>query len=124
VTIVNRGAERGLTAARSFRLPFVPLAELDPARFDLFVHATPLGRRPGDELPLPIARLPREAVVVDLVYRREPTRLVAECRRRGLTAIDGREVLLAQAAPQFRIMTGHDLPLDVARRALGLEEPT
>ncbi len=121
VAIANRGVERGLTAARSFGLPFVPLAELDASRFDLLVHATPLGRAVNDELPLPVARLDPTAVVVDLVYGRVPTRLVAECRRRDLCALDGREVLLAQAAPQFRLMTGHDLPLDLGRRALGLE---
>ena len=41
--------------------------------------------------------------------------------------IDGREVLLGQATSQFRLMTGRDLPLSVARAALGLpagpEEP-
>ena len=55
--------------------------------------------------------MPAGSVVVDLVYLREPTRLVTDCERRGLTAIDGREVLLQQAAPQFKMMTGRDLPL-------------
>ena len=36
-------------------------------------------------------------------------------------AIDGREVLLYQAIPQFRAMTGNDLPVELARRVLGLE---
>lgn len=122
VALANRGADRGLAAARALGLPFVPLAELDPGRCDLFVNATPLGRAANDELPLPVGRLAPESVVVDLVYLREPTRLVAECRRRGLVALDGREVLLAQAAPQFELMTGHRLPLDLGRRALGLED--
>ena len=49
-----------------------------------------------------------------------PTPLVAEARRRGLVAIDGREVLLYQAIPQFRSMTGRELPLPLARQVLGL----
>jgi len=122
VAIVNRGAERGLAAARALGLPFVALSDLDPSRFDLFVHATPLGSAPADELPLPVARLPREAVVADLVYGERPTRLVEEAARRGLVAVDGREVLLYQAAPQFRLMTGYELPLEIGRRVLGLAE--
>lgn len=129
VVVANRGPERGMAAARSLGLPFVPLAELVPERvagapapddFAVYVHATPLGRRNSDELPLPVARLAPGAVVVDLVYGEAPTPLVSEARRRGLTAIDGREVLLCQAIPQFRSMTGRELPLEVAREALGL----
>jgi len=33
-------------------------------------------------------------------------------------------VLLYQAAPQFRAMTGRELPLELGRRVLGLEEPS
>ncbi|MEO7793538.1 MAG: type I 3-dehydroquinate dehydratase [Thermoanaerobaculia bacterium] len=130
VVLANRGPERGMAAARSLGLPFVPLDELvephdsaSPAHdgFDVYVHATPLGRRKSDELPLPVARIPAGAVIVDLVYGERPTPLVAEARRRGLTAIDGREVLLYQAIPQFRAMTGRELPLALARQVLGLE---
>jgi 3-dehydroquinate dehydratase/shikimate dehydrogenase len=124
VSIVNRGSERGLAAARTLGLPFVPLAELDVEDFRLFVHATPLGRGAADELPLPVAKLTPDSAVVDLVYGEGPTRLVEEARRRGLMAVDGREVLLRQAAHQFLAMTGRALPLDVAARALGLEVGT
>ncbi|MGE0638944.1 MAG: type I 3-dehydroquinate dehydratase [Thermoanaerobaculia bacterium] len=119
-TIANRGPERGLATARALRLPFVPLAELRPEEFDLYVHATPVGRRIADELPLPVDRLPAGSAVVDLVYGPGPTRLVSESARRGLTAVDGREVLLRQAAPQFRSMTGRSLPLGLGARVLGL----
>ncbi len=128
VVLANRGPERGMAAAKSLGLPFVPLSELgdsaatDGAAFEVYVHATPLGRRSADELPLPVARLGSGAVVVDLVYGETPTPLVTEARRRGLLAIDGREVLLYQAVPQFRSMTGQGLPLDVARQVLGLDE--
>jgi len=121
VAIVNRGAERGLDAARALRLPFVPLDELDPSRFDLFVHATPLGRDGEEPAPLPLEGVAPGAVVIDLVYGEAPTALVVAARERGLLAIDGREVLLHQAAPQFLRMTGRELPVGVARRALGLE---
>jgi 3-dehydroquinate dehydratase/shikimate dehydrogenase len=125
VVLANRGPERGMAAAEALGLPFVPLAELGrsgagEAGFEIYVHATPLGRRAADELPLPVALLPTGAVVVDLVYGDSPTPLVTAARERGLAAIEGREVLLYQAIPQFRSMTGQDLPLDLAREVLGI----
>jgi shikimate 5-dehydrogenase len=124
VAIVQRDPARGRATAARLGLLFVPRAELDPRRFDLLVNATPLGRGAADELPAPVAELERHAVVVDLVYGGEPTRWVADARRRGLVAIDGREVLIFQARPQFRAMTGHDLPLALAWKLAGLAEET
>ncbi len=121
VTLVNRGAERGLAAARALSLPFVPLAELDLAPFDLVIQATSVGRDGTTPAPLPLERVRPGTVVLDLVYGERPTRWIEEARARGLLAIDGREVLLRQAVAQFRAMTGHELPLDVGTRVLGLE---
>jgi 3-dehydroquinate dehydratase/shikimate dehydrogenase len=121
VALVNRGQERGLAAARQLGLPFVPWSELDLARFDLVVHATPLGRGDGAAPPLEVSRLAAGTVVVDLVYGERPTALVEAARGRGLVAVDGREVLLTQAIPQFRAMTGRELPLELAAAALGID---
>ncbi|HEX2164040.1 MAG TPA: type I 3-dehydroquinate dehydratase [Thermoanaerobaculia bacterium] len=128
VTLVNRDGGRGREAADALEVPFLPLAELDPEGFDLVVHATSLGRSAEDRPPLDAERLAPGAALVDLVYDEGPTRLVAAARARGLVAVDGREVLLHQAIAQFRLMTGHELPLDLGRRVLGLPavvaEPT
>ena len=121
VTLVNRSVERGRKAAAELRVPFRSLDGFDPADCEIVVHATPLGRQADDPLPLDPARLPGRAVVIDLVYlRHAPTRLVQEVRHAGREAIDGREVLVAQALPQFAMMTGHEFPLDEARRLVGL----
>jgi 3-dehydroquinate dehydratase/shikimate dehydrogenase len=122
VTLVNRGIERGEETAEDLHLPFVPLGDWDPASAKVVVHATSLGRRDDDPLPFDPELLEPDAVVVDLVYRPTPTPLVQACRRRGLEAVDGREVLLYQAVGQLRLMTGHDLPLTPARRILGLQD--
>lgn len=123
VTICNRDLERGRAAAERLKIPFLPLAELDPSRFGLLVNATSLGRGAGDPLPFDVGRLRPGAVVIDLVYLQDrPTRLLAEAAARGAVAVDGREVLIDQARGQFRLMTGRDLPLDLARRAAGLED--
>jgi 3-dehydroquinate dehydratase/shikimate dehydrogenase len=132
VTIFNRGAERREQAAAELALPALPLADLAPADFDLLVNATPLGRaaRKDDEpLPFPVDALRPGAVVIDLVYRSQPsqsgleqgpTPLLAAAAARGAVTVEGREVLLAQARGQFRMMTGQGLPSPLARRLLGL----
>ncbi|MBV8201934.1 MAG: hypothetical protein JOZ15_15045, partial [Acidobacteria bacterium] len=77
----------------------------------------------AEPLPFPVDGLRPGAVVIDLVYRREeegPTPLLAAARSSGAVTVDGREVLLGQARGQFRMMTGRDLPGDLARRLLGL----
>jgi len=74
-------------------------------------------------LPFPVDALRPGAIVIDLVYRRPgtgPTPLLAASSAQGATTVDGREVLLGQAQPQFRLMTGRDLPLPLARRLLDL----
>jgi shikimate 5-dehydrogenase len=86
------------------------------------VNATALGREPGEPGPVAASALAPGAVVVDLVYGRQPTVLAREARERGLTVVDGLDVLLAQAVPQFALLTGSRLPLEVGRRALGLGE--
>lgn len=123
VTLVNRSAGRGREAADELDLPFLALEELDPADFDLLVHATPLGKGEGDPLPFEVRSLRPGAVVVDMVYRDGPTPLVAAARDAGALAIDGREVLLHQALDQFRLMTGRELPVELGRGLLGLAPP-
>jgi 3-dehydroquinate dehydratase / shikimate dehydrogenase len=123
VSIFNRDPQRGQSSADRLKLPFFPLADLDPAQFELLVNATSLGRGEDDALPFAVGRLRPGTVVIDLVYRPEgPTRLLAEAAARGTVAVDGREVLVDQARGQFRMMTGQNLPLGLARRVAGLEE--
>lgn len=124
VTLVNRDEERGRHAAQELRVPFVPLAKFDPGPFAVVVQATSLGRQESDPLPFDPGALAAAAVVVDLVYGAGPTPLQRAAAARGLTTIGGREVLLEQAAEQFRHMTGQPLPRAVARQAIGLDAET
>lgn len=121
VTLVNRGFERGKRAAKELRVPFRELEGFDPAGQEIIVHATSLGRNPRDPLPVDPSKMSGEGVLVDLVYLPSgPTRLVQETRLAGRQAIDGREVLIMQAAPQFQLMTGHEMPVHRLREIVGL----
>ena len=104
-------------------LPSVPLADLDPSAL-----------RPAGQRHLARPRRGRSAAVRRRaapprrggdrpgLSRRTGRRRSWRRRRGGAVAIDGREVLVDQARGQFRMMTGRELPLDLARRAAGLEE--
>ena len=94
---------------------------MEPGSFDVLINATSLGHLSDDALPFSVERLAPQAAVLDLVYGEEPTDLVQRTRARGSIAIDGREVLLHQAAAQFQLMTGRELPLRLGRELLGLE---
>jgi shikimate dehydrogenase len=83
---------------------------------DVLVNATPLGRH--DEMPIRPAALPKEGVVIDLVYVSGGTPLVRKARSLGLRAVDGWEVLLAQGAQSFLMWTGRSAPLDAMRDTL------
>jgi shikimate dehydrogenase len=52
-----------------------------------------------------------------MVYDPLETRLLREARAAGCTTIDGLEMLLAQAVPQFETWTGLEAPLDAMKAA-------
>jgi shikimate dehydrogenase len=132
VTILNRStgpAEQAVALAG-------PRAYVGTARdlvdADLVVNATPLGMgivvsTDGSQEPLPlsVAELATEAVVVDLVYHPAVTPLVAAARGRGLHAVNGLGMLIHQAAHAFRHWTGEDPPLEAmsAAAVAGLGRP-
>jgi len=117
VTLVNRGMERGQQALELLSLPFVPLSKFSPRGYSMIVNATPVGRD-GSALPLRRADLSRVPVVVDLVYGAQTTPLIAGAIASGNVAIDGREVLFVQVRRQFQLMTGRDMPADLATKLL------
>ena len=123
VTLFNRGVERGREAAERLHVPFAPLEELDPAAFDVLVHATPLGREPEERPPFEVALTRPDAIVVEMVYGKRETALEARAREAGRALVTGREVLLAQATLQFELLAGAELPLADSARRLGIELP-
>ena len=120
VTLVNRSAARGLWASKLLGLPFVPLARFTAAEYDMIINATPVGRE-GEELPVDVTSMPRKSVIVDLVFAVPATPLSALARRCGHTVIDGRDILVAQAARQYKLMTGEEMPRMSARDLLSAD---
>ena len=120
VTLVNRSAARGLWASKLLGLPFVPLAQFNTGEHDMIINATPVGRE-GEELPIDVTSMPRRSVVVDLVFAAPATPLSNVARRCGHTVIDGRDILLVQAARQYKLITGEEMPRMPACDLLGAD---
>ncbi len=101
-------------------LPFGEVEGLALPDGAIVVNATPVGAS-GERLPLP--GIGPGTVVVDLLYRPDPTPLVAAARAAGAEAHGGLGMLLHQAALSFELWTGRRAPLEAMRaaaeRALG-----
>jgi shikimate dehydrogenase len=92
-----------------------------PIEVDAAINATPLGLGERDPLPIDPKDLRGVRMALDLVYARGGTRWVRALRERGkgVTACDGREVLVRQGAAAFnRFFPGIAAPVDVMRAAV------
>jgi shikimate dehydrogenase len=100
-------------SAHAVELPLPP--------FDVLVHCTTAGLRPGSDqlkdLPPLGDHLSRGMSVVDLVYNASGTPLTALARERGAAVADGLEVLVHQGALSLQRWTGRPAPLAVMRAA-------
>jgi 3-dehydroquinate dehydratase/shikimate dehydrogenase len=103
VTVYNRTAGRARELAAEIGARAADWGALSRARWDVLIQATPLGKN-GEEV-IPASALGGR-VVLDAVYGTEPTPLIRDARSRGLVAIDGFDLLVAQAVLQFHRMTG------------------
>ncbi len=127
VWVANRTAERaaalaetasewGATAVRALSLDDLDCV-IDSCK--VVVNATSLGLPHSvKDLPLDVDTLHSGQVLIDLVYGTVPTPLVKAARGRGLKAIDGKEMLVRQAALSYSLWTGMDAPLDVMRGSI------
>lgn len=113
VTLQNRSPLKGAALLARFGLKgeVKPLgASLPPVA--LLINASPLGMTGQPPLPIDLAQLPDNAVVYDLVYAPLETELLASARARDLQAVDGLEMLIAQAALAFELFFGVAPPED------------
>jgi len=88
---------------------------------DVVINTTPLGLSPGDPLPVQPAAVQGVRAVVDLVYAPGETAWVRAWRKRGggVRAVDGRGILVRQAALAFgRFFPGAAAPVEVMRAAV------
>lgn len=125
VTVINRTHARALdmlarvAGLENPRVRLVAsLEEVQADPFDVAVNATSLGLRERDPLPVDVTGVPMFAAAFDMVYSPNGTAWTRAAIGAGLPAIDGREMLLQQAAAAFERWWGQPAPIDVMRAAL------
>lgn len=118
IRVVNRTQARAGELAHAFGPPVDAYALSDASRaFDgavLLVNAAAGG-------PIaPVDALPPGSVVLDMTYRPLKTPLLQAAETRGLTPVDGLEMLIEQAKPSFEAFFGV-APPEIDVRALAIE---
>jgi shikimate dehydrogenase len=117
VVLTNRTGEKGRGLAEEIGVDWVPFGEFIRDKADILIQATSVGMYPNAEESLvPRQSLASFPIVMDIVYKPLETRLLREARQEGCLAIDGLNMLIYQAAAQFRLWTGKEAPISVMRR--------
>lgn len=123
VHVIARNAPAAEDLAHEFGCEAQSWDRRSDADAEIWINATPLGQSPDDTVSaLPATCLKTGCVVLDMVYRPTPTRLLRETRAAGGIAVDGLSVFLLQAAAQFNRWHGAAPPpaamLDAVRRRM------
>ncbi|HEY5544949.1 MAG TPA: shikimate dehydrogenase [Gemmatimonadaceae bacterium] len=119
VVVHARGRERAVALAHRFPgLVGLAYSTADAIRdATIVVNATPVGLQ-GDDVPVAVSLLPRDAAVMDLAYRAGQTPWILAAREAGHRAADGLEMLIAQGAEAFERWFGRAPDRNVMRQAL------
>ena len=93
------------------------VAEIGPwvtTRDDVVVSTVPAAAGADVAATVPAAHA---GVLLDVVYADWPTPLARAAAEAGMTVVSGLDMLVHQAAEQFRLFTGHDAPLEAMASA-------
>ncbi|MEZ6023726.1 MAG: hypothetical protein R3C16_10025 [Hyphomonadaceae bacterium] len=98
--IANRTAQRAQALAERVREAYPRVeafeANADPTGFDVIVNGTSLGLKPGDALPVDVAKLTPAMLVAEVVMQPERTALIAAAAAAGARTHRGLAMLEAQ----------------------------
>jgi len=105
IRLCNRSLDKAQALAAEFGGPIraYPWEQREDALDGaaLLVNSTSLGMKGQDPLPLSLDRLPKHALVCDVIYVPLETPLLAAARLRGNPTVNGLGMLLNQARPAF-----------------------
>jgi 3-dehydroquinate dehydratase/shikimate dehydrogenase len=118
VGICARREKAAKELARAVGGEAVPRRALRTEFFDAILNSTPIGMHPRDGFsPLASNEL-HCRLVMDLIYRPERTQLLKIAAKRGIAAVSGVEMFLAQGIAQWEIWTEKRAPEALMRRAV------
>lgn len=120
VTIANRSEKRGQQLAAeleertgSRKVKSCRIEDIQPG-YDIIINATPVGMHPFiDEMPIKEELLEGAALVYDLVYNPDQTKLLRTAAAKGIKTINGFPMLFYQAIKAQEIWMGEPLRDDI-----------
>lgn len=117
VSVLARDTTKAKPLAEEFGARLLPLEALE--RPDILVNTTPLGTRGEHQNQTSVSaeNLSGIKLVYDLTYNPRETRLLKEAREAGCETLDGLEMLIRQAAAQFKIWSGLEADTAAMRTA-------
>ena len=113
------GAKETVVVSRTGRDGAVTYEDVyrDHADADVIINTTPAGMYPDvDGCPIDISRFPKLSGVVDAVYNPLRTRLVTAASERGIKAVGGLYMLVAQAVFAAEKFTGETFGRELTER--------
>lgn len=88
-------------------------------KVQLLINCTPVGMHPDvDNTPYNESELNEFMVVFDTVYNPENTLLVKHAVRRHCRVVTGVDMFVRQAAYQFKLFTGREVPTALMRQSI------
>ncbi|HKE58352.1 MAG TPA: shikimate dehydrogenase [Pyrinomonadaceae bacterium] len=119
VTLFARDTQKGSLLADELGIGCEPLWAKPFTDYDVLLNATPLGSF-GEQVPrTPVTseQLAGVRLAYDLVYNPTETEFLRQAKLAGCETLSGLEMLIAQAALQFNLWTGHSAPTQVMTTA-------
>jgi 3-dehydroquinate dehydratase/shikimate dehydrogenase len=116
ITVVGRNADRVRALAKVCNAEALVREQLVSRRFDVVLHATPLGMYPHVDECFFDGDIPGD-VVFDMVYNPYETMLIKRAREQGKAVVPGLEMFVEQAVRQFELWTGESAPRAAMQKA-------
>ena len=107
VTIYNRTVSKAQSLAKEFGCKSASVDKLAETTATILINCTSLGMHPNvDTSPVPDGVVHKDMIVFDTVYNPLETKLLADAKAAGATAVNGAEMFIRQAIQQYKIYVG------------------
>lgn len=108
--LTRLGAREIVTVSRKGPVDYAALYA-EHADAEILVNATPVGMYPKNGAsPVELDRLPKVRGVADVIYNPEKTALILAAQAKGIPAVSGLSMLVAQAREASELFAGHAIP--------------
>ena len=111
IMLSGRNRSDGLQLAKTFGIDFVDERDLMEIHPEVIIQTTPVGMFPKTENAPPLTHLLSKAkLVLDVIHNPPLTQFLKEAQAANCIIISGEKMYLRQAAYQFKLFSGIDIP--------------